>query len=67
MTLTGFELGELAGGDEIQRVDVPRGVNFVWALVGVPLKSMGKLQAMIDAAQQIEDAVVEVSDDFVSL
>lgn len=66
VTLTGFDLGELAGGEEITKVDVPRGVNFVWALVGVPIASMGKLQAMIDAAQSIEGSVVEVSDDFVN-
>lgn len=65
VTLTGFDLGEVAGGEMLSTIEVPKGVNFVWALVGVPIASMGKLQLLLDQVAAIDGAVVEVSDDFV--
>lgn len=65
MTLTGFEIGELWTDNEVSEIEVPKGINFVWALVGVPIASMGKLQTMIDELQTIEGAVIEVADDSV--
>lgn len=65
LSLTGFEDEESTRGDGVSRVDVPPGVNFVWALVGVPLASTGMLSKLISELEGVDGAVVELSDDFV--
>jgi hypothetical protein len=65
VTLTGFD-SPVAGADEgVAKIDVPEGVNFVWGLIGVSIKHMGELQALIDAVAEIDGSIVEVSDDYV--
>tara|TARA_R110000851_G_scaffold120002_2_gene248118 strand:- start:8260 stop:8835 length:576 start_codon:yes stop_codon:yes gene_type:complete len=65
LDLTGFDEAPEKTRGGVAAVDVPKGVNFVWCLVGVPIENMGRLQAMIDSLDDIGNTVIEVSDDFV--
>ncbi len=65
LSLTGFDQDD--GGRDVcvANIEVPKGVNFVWALIGVPISMMGDLSSTLDKFSGIEGVVVEVSDDFV--
>lgn len=62
LALTGFDDVE-GGRDGVSRVDVPKAIKFAWALIGVPISEMGKLSMMVEEAQTIDGAIVEVCDD----
>lgn len=62
LTLTGFDQdGDVRDG--VTRVDVPKAIKFAWALIGVPISEMGRLSMMVEDAQSIDGAIVEVCDD----
>jgi len=62
VTLTGFDDELPSGGDSVSRLQTPQAIEFAWALIGVPIGSMGELAMMIEKAQQIDGSIVEVAD-----
>ena len=62
LTLTGFDEEPTTAGDSVSRLQTPQAIEFAWALIGVPIGSMGELAMMIEKAQQIDGAIVEVAD-----
>lgn len=63
LTLTGFDEEPTSTGESVNRLQTPKAIEFAWALIGVPIAEMGKLQGMVDSALEIDGAVVEVADD----
>lgn len=62
LTLTGFDDALTKGGDSVSRLQTPKAIEFTWALIGVPVAHMGDLAMMIEKAQGIEGAIIEVAD-----
>lgn len=62
VTLTGFD-DEPKGSGSVRRAEVPKAIAFAWALIGVPIESMGELSMMVEKAQSIPGSIVEVADD----
>tara|TARA_R110000851_G_scaffold268071_1_gene420658 strand:+ start:9295 stop:9870 length:576 start_codon:yes stop_codon:yes gene_type:complete len=63
LTLTGFDDDPSVGGSSVTRLETPQAIEFAWALIGVPIASMGELAMMVEKAQTIDGAIVEVADD----
>ena len=63
VTLTGFDEAPSSGGSSVSRLDTPQAIEFAWALIGVPIGSMGELAMMVEKAQSIDSAIVELADD----
>lgn len=64
LSLTGFDAhndGDDSAG--VSAVDMPKTTKTVWALVGVPVRAMGELTSLIERAQKIEGAIVEVCEE----
>lgn len=64
LSLTGFDTHEKSEGSaDVSSIELPKPVRLVWALIGVPVESMGELSMMIEKAQTIDGAMVEVCEE----